>query len=270
MLDQNYPNLEYIIIDGGSTDNTIDIIKKYESKITYWVSEKDKGQSNAINKGLFKATGEIINWLNSDDFLAPNALHSIAAIFGNEMIKVVAGYSLYVDEKGKLLDDMKFRTSVKGKDIFSAITNTSINQPSTFFRKKVFDEITPINEDLHYNMDLYMWLRYLCIYGTQQIFMTDQNLSIVTLHQNAKTIKYFENTFPEKQFIYYALFDEVNNKVSKLYFKIDAFDKSKVSQNKLKKYYYRYRIFKRKLSGERESISFINIFRYILYSIKTL
>lgn len=270
VLNQNYPNLEYIIIDGGSTDITIDIIKKYENKITYWVSEKDKGQSNAINKGLFKASGDIINWLNSDDFLEPNALHTIATIFSNEMINVVAGYSSYIDELGTPIANMKFRTSVNGKNIFSIITNTSINQPSTFFRKKVFDEITPINEELHYNMDLYMWLRYLCIYGTQKIFMTDKNLSIVTLHQNAKTIKYFEKTFPEKQFIYNALFDAANNKPSKMYIKIEAFNKNKVSVNELKKYYYRYRIFKRKLTGERESVLFVNIFKYIYFSIKTL
>ena len=70
VLDQGYPNLEYIIIDGGSTDNTIDIIRKYESKITYWISEPDSGQADAINKGLSIATGSIFNWINSDDYFA--------------------------------------------------------------------------------------------------------------------------------------------------------------------------------------------------------
>lgn len=68
VLNQNYPNLEYIIIDGGSSDDTLDIIKKYENRITFWISEKDNGQSHAINKGLQKSSGDIINWLNSDDF----------------------------------------------------------------------------------------------------------------------------------------------------------------------------------------------------------
>ena len=67
VINQGYPNLEYIIMDGGSTDNTVEVIKKYSDHINYWVSEKDKGQSNAINKGLHRATGDIINWLNSDD-----------------------------------------------------------------------------------------------------------------------------------------------------------------------------------------------------------
>src|ERR1700733_14532761 len=79
VLDQNYPNLEYIIIDGGSTDNTIEIIEKYAPYLKYWVSEKDKGQANAINKGLQYCTGEIFNWLNSDDYLEPDSLEKIAA-----------------------------------------------------------------------------------------------------------------------------------------------------------------------------------------------
>lgn len=78
VLSQNYPNLEYIIIDGGSTDQSVEIIKKYQSQITYWVSEPDKGQADAINKGLARITGDWFNWLNSDDILMPNALHNLA------------------------------------------------------------------------------------------------------------------------------------------------------------------------------------------------
>ncbi|WP_461485736.1 glycosyltransferase family 2 protein, partial [Pedobacter sp.] len=78
ILNQNYPNLEYIIIDGGSTDHTVEIIKKYEDRITYWVSEKDNGQSHAINKGFEKATGEIFAYLNSDDCYYPNTFWEIA------------------------------------------------------------------------------------------------------------------------------------------------------------------------------------------------
>lgn len=82
VLLQNYPNLEYIIIDGGSTDDTVAIIKKYEKYISYWISEKDKGQSEAINKGLKIATGEIFNWLNSDDYYAPGTLKNRRIVFG--------------------------------------------------------------------------------------------------------------------------------------------------------------------------------------------
>src|SRR5688500_3818909 len=74
VIEQDYPNLEYIIIDGGSTDDTLSVIKKYEKYISYWISEKDKGQSEAINKGFKKATGDVVNWLNSDDYYEPGVL----------------------------------------------------------------------------------------------------------------------------------------------------------------------------------------------------
>ena len=86
VLDQGYPNLEYIIIDGGSRDNTVDIIKKYEHRLSYWVSEMDSGQTHAINKGFAKCTGEIFNWINSDDYYAPDALQKIAKAFADEDI----------------------------------------------------------------------------------------------------------------------------------------------------------------------------------------
>ncbi|MEI7737070.1 MAG: glycosyltransferase family 2 protein, partial [Ferruginibacter sp.] len=91
VLDQQYPNLEYIIIDGGSTDNTVEIIKKYATHLKYWVSEKDAGQANAINKGLQHCTGEIFNWLNSDDYLESGALQKIADTFADETVQMLAG-----------------------------------------------------------------------------------------------------------------------------------------------------------------------------------
>ena len=78
MLLQGYPNLEYIVLDGNSTDDSVEIIKKYEPWLSYWVSEKDKGQANAINKGLYKCTGDIFNWINSDDILSQNSLKLVA------------------------------------------------------------------------------------------------------------------------------------------------------------------------------------------------
>jgi glycosyltransferase involved in cell wall biosynthesis len=81
VLDQGYPNLEYIIMDGGSKDNTVEVIKKYEKHITYWVSERDKGQSDAINKGFARATGDVINWLNSDDYYAKGTLQKVGEVF---------------------------------------------------------------------------------------------------------------------------------------------------------------------------------------------
>jgi len=92
ILLQNYPNLEYIIIDGASTDNSVDIIKKYERWITYWVTEKDRGQAQAINKGIYRASGDIFNWINSDDLLLPKVLRLVAEVSGQTATK-----KLYVE-----------------------------------------------------------------------------------------------------------------------------------------------------------------------------
>jgi len=101
VLLQDYPNLEFIIIDGGSTDNTIEVIKKYETWLAYWVSESDRGQSHAINKGIIKATGEILFWLNSDDVVLPGAFKKIAGVFSdNPEIKMVIGQAKVIDAQG--------------------------------------------------------------------------------------------------------------------------------------------------------------------------
>ena len=101
ILNQNYPNLEYFIVDGGSTDNSVDIIKKYEHRINWWVSEPDRGQSHAINKGLVRATGDIINWINSDDLLFPGALQRVASCYQRHYGKVhlMVGENARVSEK---------------------------------------------------------------------------------------------------------------------------------------------------------------------------
>jgi len=124
VLSQNYPNLEYIIIDGGSTDETVDIIKKYESQLTYWVSEKDSGQTDAINKGFAKCTGYIINWLNSDDYYEPATLHRVAnAFMNNKDCKVVCGTEWAFEDEveshkilnaGSIVKDNVYQTILTG------------------------------------------------------------------------------------------------------------------------------------------------------------
>src|SRR5690554_4018590 len=98
VLSQNYPNLEYVVIDGGSTDGSVDIIKKYEKHLKYWVSEGDRGQSHAINKGLARCTGEVFNWLNSDDYLEPGALQTIGEAFENPNTTAFIGRSNIVEQ----------------------------------------------------------------------------------------------------------------------------------------------------------------------------
>jgi glycosyltransferase involved in cell wall biosynthesis len=153
VIDQNYPNLEYIIIDGGSKDETVDVVKKYESKIDYWISEPDRGQSDAINKGFYRATGDIINWLNSDDYLAPGALQEIARSFQEAGIKAITTTVHNFQEDGEEWDE---RTNVyhSAPEYMCRAFN---NQPGTFFRKLIWDRYFPLPAQLRYTMDQYLW-----------------------------------------------------------------------------------------------------------------
>jgi glycosyltransferase involved in cell wall biosynthesis len=153
VIKQNYPNLEYIIIDGGSTDNSVEIIKKYEKYLTYWVSEKDNGQSDAINKGLKRCTGEIFNWLNSDDYLEPNALFKIAEAYKKNPQKKVFCFGMYhfVDGEKKL-----FEKQNNPENELQCYCNPIMQQPSMYYSMDAIKLLGPINLYLHYSMD-YEW-----------------------------------------------------------------------------------------------------------------
>lgn len=184
VLNQNYPNLEYIIIDGGSTDNSVDIIKKYEKYLTYWVSEKDSGQSEAINKGINKVTGEIFNWLNSDDYLEPGALHLIAEIFKSHSADVVCGKANHFGEGVNYVSEAS--TYFDQKNNIALVPR--INQPATFFKTNVIRELGPLDNQLHYCMDLEWWMKYLVLYKHDHITFTTKSLVNFREHNTSKTI----------------------------------------------------------------------------------
>ena len=152
---QGYPNLEYIIIDGGSTDGSVEIIKKYEGWLTYWVSEKDAGQSEAINKGFSQCNGDIVNWLCSDDILLPGTLFRVAEYFvENPSIDVVAGQGCVVYASGDR-PDMVGGTTLEAIELIPA--NNSVCQPACFYRRKLLDRTPPVDESYHYAMDFELW-----------------------------------------------------------------------------------------------------------------
>lgn len=263
VLNQNYPNLEYIIIDGGSTDNTIEILKKYSNNISYWISEPDLGQSDAINKGTKIATGDIINWLNSDDYLVTNALHYINSSFKLNKINVLAGNSKLISISNSTNTEVLFKTFINSNNILSTITNTSFNQPGTFFKREVFQLLMPVETDFYYNMDLLLWLKYLAVYGLNNIKITDEVLAEVTQHAEAKTIKGFKHTAFEKNKIYTAFFNALKNKNKFYGMSICSISLNSLTYLKLKVYYYRYRLFKRNLRNEIIAINNFNILKCI-------
>lgn len=159
VLNQDYPNIEYIIIDGGSTDGSVELIHKYEDCLAYWVSEPDRGQAHAINKGFAHATGDIISWLNSDDIYEPNALRFVGETLDPVAGPyVVFGDCLFVNERGRPMDvyrgiDRPFYRKLcywRGWDI---------PQPTVFVARHVIEEVGPLDESLHLAMDYEWFLR---------------------------------------------------------------------------------------------------------------
>jgi glycosyltransferase involved in cell wall biosynthesis len=162
VLGQGYPDLEFIVVDGGSSDGTIEILERYGSDLI-WTSEPDRGQSDAINKGLRRATGSVVAFLNSDDTYAPGALHTVAEFFETHP-ETMWGYGKcrIIDErdreirrpitwyKNALLRRYSFR---------KLLAENFVSQPATFWRRALHDEIGYFNEDEHYVMDYEFWLR---------------------------------------------------------------------------------------------------------------
>ena len=186
VLSQGYDRLEYIIIDGGSTDGSVDILKKHQKYLSYWISEKDDGQSQAINKGLKIAKGEIINWLNSDDYLQPGALEVINNNFADPSVNVVIGRS-------NIVQDQKIIRTTMGTDVYpgnlsKTIGLARIDQPETYFRKSAIDVMGLLNTRLHYVMDKEWWIRYLLIFGLNGIKKIDDLIVNFRLHGSSKTV----------------------------------------------------------------------------------
>jgi glycosyltransferase involved in cell wall biosynthesis len=159
VLGQAYPNLEYMIYDALSTDNSVVIIKKYESELAFWVSEKDNGQAHAINMGFEKATGEILMWLNSDDVLMPNVLHFIAEQYIKKGDAIFFGNCIHFKENSNgALVSYGSHVSATFSDVPHELSDTIV-QPSSFWSKKVWIQNGILSEDFHFGFDWEWFLR---------------------------------------------------------------------------------------------------------------
>jgi len=180
VLEQDYARIEYIVIDGGSTDGSVEIIRKYKDRFAYWVSEKDNGQAEAINKGLVRAKGEIVAWLNSDDYYLPNTISEVVKAFEeNPDILMVYGDVLAVDEQGQTINVLKYR-QLSFEDL---LCFQIVGQPSVFFRRAALEKAGLLDASLHFLLDHHLWMR---IAQQGKILHVPQTWSAARYHAEAK------------------------------------------------------------------------------------
>jgi glycosyltransferase involved in cell wall biosynthesis len=195
VLNQNYPNLEYIIMDGGSTDGSVEIIRKYEDKLSFWQSKPDKGQAQALNEGFSRCTGEICAWLNADDFYYPGAL-----------LKVMEGFTSF-PYAGLIFGDAVI-FSVQDKPICKIVPkyinrrlmsiNCFIRQPSVFFRKCILEKTGLLDESYINSFDYDFWIRTFSMTVYKYIPFV---FSGSRVGAESKTIKYWNRSLKEKDII---------------------------------------------------------------------
>jgi glycosyltransferase involved in cell wall biosynthesis len=158
VLDQDYPNIEYLVVDGGSSDHSVGIIRKYADRIDWWVSEPDKGQADALNKGMARAKGEIVAWLNSDDIYRPGAIRSAVDVLqSNPDLGMVYSKLDSIDRTGELFNTISYRQY----DLLDLLTFRIIGQPTVFMRREVLQRAGPLDASYNYLLDHHLWLRML-------------------------------------------------------------------------------------------------------------
>ena len=203
ILRQGYPGLEYYVLDGGSTDDTVEILKSYGNRFR-WISGPDKGQTAAINRGWQETSGEIITWVNSDDLLHPGALEKVAAFFrAHPEIDWIYGDCDYIDAQGGFLHSYPVRPYS-----FSSLLLAEVNyipQPATFLRRRVFEKVGLLDESLAYIMDLDYWLRA----GVQHTAAyIPENLACLRLHPSSKSLSGLARFPAEFVRVYQRLFEQ--------------------------------------------------------------
>jgi glycosyltransferase involved in cell wall biosynthesis len=185
VLGQGYPNLEYLIYDAASTDNSVAIIKKHEKKLSFWISEKDNGQADAINKGFAKATGEILMWLNSDDVLMPNVLHFIAEQYLEKGDGIYFGNCIHFKENSNGSLYSSGSNVGASYDTIPLELGDTIIQPSSFWSKKVWLQNGILVADFHFGFDWEWFLR--AKNNKIPFYSLNKPISLYRIHDGHKT-----------------------------------------------------------------------------------
>lgn len=189
IIDQNYPNLEYIVIDGGSTDGSVDIIHRYDDFLTYWCSEKDMGQSDAIMKGFNKATGDLLAWVNSDDVLLPGCLSTISEYYLQENEpEIITGNVVYINARGKITRYVRLPLQSRFF-FFRGIWHASA--PAIFFKASLFRDISGLNQNYHLCMDLDMWMKMMK--NRPRMVHIQRYIGAYRWHIAAKTVQHLKD-----------------------------------------------------------------------------
>ncbi len=184
VLSQDYPAIDYFVQDGGSTDGTLDVLAKYAGRVPF-VSEPDRGQADGINRGLRRAHGDVLGYLNSDDLLRPGALRAVGEAFAAcPDVVFVWGRAAYIDAEGRSVSPYLVRADA----LVRLADACFIAQPAAFFRRRVWEEAGEFDETLHHTMDYDYWFRIAERFGPSRGFFLDRELAGARLHEEAKTV----------------------------------------------------------------------------------
>jgi len=183
VLDQGYPNLEYIIIDGGSSDNTVDIIRRYEKHLTSWISEKDEGAAHAIRKGFSRATGTIFAYLNSDDLYLPGSLEAIAEVLSDPKVDVVYGNMYWINMDGIVIGEQRQTPFMPRGYLYGGST---LQQPATFWRKDLYVRCGGMDPSYRFAFDTDLFVRFAL--GGAKFKHVNRFLASFRIHPQSKSV----------------------------------------------------------------------------------
>lgn len=198
VLGQDYPNLEYLIVDGGSTDGSVDIIRRYSDRLAWWVSEIDRGQTDAINKGFARAKGEFLAWLNSDDTYEPHAIaEAVDFLRARPEVGLVYGDANFIDESGHIIGrflaaQTDYRRLRRGY--------VHIPQQAAFWRADLWKKVGPLDPTFYFAMDYDLWVR---LAAQAPVQYTPRLWANFRLHAQGKTISADDRCWPEMLRVHY-------------------------------------------------------------------
>ena len=192
VLGQTYSNIEYIVVDGGSKDQSAEVIKIYRSRLAWWVSEKDRGHADALNKGFAHATGEILAWLNSDDVYFPNAVaEAVSVLHSHPEVGMVYGDAQLIDEAGKVVGQFASRQTDYRRMLRGSV---HIPQATTFFRADLWRQVGPLDLSLFFSFDYDLWVR---LAKVSQLLYVPGNWAQFRIHEAGKTIVNDDRCYPD-------------------------------------------------------------------------